>query len=72
MHNIDYLEDEGNYPVDSVTEKYNEETRKMTIEVIDKVFAEYLEKNKDSIYIYYPKKEDWDWNWKPLSNDDDW
>ena len=66
------LEDEGNYPVDSVTEKHNEDTRKMTIEVIDKVFAEYLEKNKDSIYIYYPKKEDWDWNWKPLSNDDDW
>ena len=25
MHNIDYLEDEGNYPVDSVTKKYNEE-----------------------------------------------
>ena len=72
MHNIDYLEDEGNYPVDSVTEKYNEETRKMIIEVIDKVYAEYLEKNKDSIYIYYPKKEDWDWDWKPLSNDDDW
>ena len=33
-------------------------------------FLEYLEKNKDSIYIYYPKKEDWDW--EPLSNDDDW
>ena len=64
------LEDEGNYPVDSATEKHNEDTRKMIIEVIDKVYAEYLEKNKDSIYIYYPKKEDWDW--EPLSNDDDW
>ena len=72
MHNIEDIEDEGNYPVDSVTEKYNEETRKMTIEVIDKVYAEYLEKHKDSICIYYPKQEDWDWNWKPLSNDDDW
>ena len=70
MYNVDDLEDDGNYPVDSATKLHNEEMRKMTIEVIDKVYAEYLEKNKDSIYIYYPKKEDWDW--KPLSNDDDW
>ena len=45
------LEDEGNYPVDSATEKHNEDTRKMTIEVIDKVYAEYLEKN-NNIYRY--------------------
>ena len=70
MHNIEDIENECNYPVDSVTEKHNEETRKMTIEVIDKVYSKYLEKHKDSICIYYPKQEDWDW--KPLSNDDDW
>ena len=68
MHNIEDIENECNYPVDSVTEKHNEETRKMTIEVIDKVYAEYLEKHKDSIYIYDPKQEDWE----PLSKDDDW
>jgi hypothetical protein len=44
--------------------------RKMITETIDKVYAEYLEKHKDSIYIYYPKKEEEDW--KPLSKDDDW
>ena len=70
MYNIDDLGDESNYPVDSITEKHNEEMRKMTIEVIDKVYAEYLEKHKDSIYIYYPKKEDFDL--KPLNDGDDW
>jgi len=69
MHNIDDLEDEGNYPVDSATEKHNEDMRKMTIEVIDKVYAKYLEAHKDSIYIYDPRKLE---EWKPLSKDDDW
>jgi hypothetical protein len=67
MYNIDDLEDEGNYPVDSATEKHNEDTRKMTIEIIDKVYAEYLEKHKDSIYI--PRKPE---EWKTLADGEDW
>jgi hypothetical protein len=70
MYNIDNLEDEGNYPVDSATEKHNEEMRKMITETIDKVYAEYLEKHKDSIYIYYPKQEAEDW--KTLADGEDW
>ena len=69
MHN-DNMEDETNYLVDSITEKHNEEMRIMITETIDKVYAEYLEKHKDSIYIYYPKKEDFDW--KPLADGEDW
>ncbi len=65
----DDLEDEGNYPVDSATEKHNEEMRKMITETIDKVYAEYLEKHKDSIYIYDPRKPE---EWKTLADGEDW